>query len=341
MKATEATFQAGSALRVLAEPLRLRILALLEREELSVGELSRALGVSQSRVSNHLRVLREAGLMAERHVGTSTFLRMVATDGRVTGRLWEVVREELEGLADHGADRVRLEAVLRARGASDSFFDRAAGEWDKIAGAFETGLGRERAAGHLLPRDFVVADLGCGTGYMGAALLGRASHLICVDFSEPMLAEAQKRLGANPRSTNVEFRQGELDRLPLQDGEVDGVLAGMVLHHVEALDRPLEEMWRVLRPGGTAAVLELAPHAEAWMRDELHDRHLGLEPRDVLAAFERAGFTDLVLDPVEDRYQPPRANANGARGASAAGVPASLDLYVVRGRKPVDANRND
>ena len=331
MKAVEATFGAGSALRVLSEPLRLRILSLLEAEELSVGELSRCLGVSQSRVSNHLRVLREAELLAERHVGTSTFLRMARpTNGAaIAGRLWDVLREEMEALPDHGADQVRLESVLAERSGGDSFFDRAAGEWDKIAGAFETGLARERAAGHLLPARFEVADLGCGTGYMGAALLGRASRLISVDFSDPMLAEAKKRLLKNPRGTELEFRQGTLDHLPLEDAEVDGVLAGMVLHHMEAPDRALEEMFRILRPGGSVSVLELAPHGESWMRQELNDLHLGLEPGDVLAAFERAGFEDLVLDPVEDRYQPSRADESAGEG-----VP-SLTLYLVRGRKPL------
>jgi len=330
MKALDDRFPPGTALRVLAEPLRLRILALLESWELSVGELSRSLGLSQSRVSNHLRVLREAGLLRERHAGTSTFLRMArpANGHAVCARLWDVLREELESLPDHGADRVRLEGVLAERSEPEGFFDRVAGDWDKLAGAFETGRARDRAALHLLPADFTVADLGCGTGYMGAALLGRVSRLVSVDLSEAMLDEARKRLSRNARGTALAFRNGELDRLPLADGEVDACLAGMVLHHLAELDRPAEEMMRVLRPDGSAVVLELAPHGETWMRRELGDRHLGLEPGDVIGALERAGFQDLVLDPVEDRYQPRRA------GAASDDAAPSLTLYIVRGQKP-------
>jgi len=323
----------GGALRLLADPTRLRILALLERQELAVGELSRTLDLAQSRVSNHLRVLRDAGLLLERKEGTKTFLRLDRgpEGGSVAGRLWASLREELDELPEHGADRVRLEVVLAARESEGAFFDRLAGEWDKFAGAFETGRARERAAVQLLPRDFVVADLGCGTGYMSEALLDNVSRLICVDRSEAMLDEARRRLSRRATSnarTRLDFRRGRLDALPIEDGELDALVAGMVLHHLDGFDDAVAEMRRVLKPGGTASVLELMPHKEAWMRAELGDRRLGVPPNEILAAFERAGFDDLVLDPVDDQYRPRRA------GASRDDVPPSLSLYVVRGRRP-------
>jgi ArsR family transcriptional regulator len=314
-------------LRVLSDPTRLRILALLEREELPVGELARSLALAQSRVSNHLRVLRETGLLAERHAGTSTFLRLPALGNGVAGfgRVWDALREDLSALPEHAADLVRLDGVLAARaGAGAAFFDRVAGGWDERAVAFETGQARQRAAAHLLPAGFVVADLGCGTGYMAAALLGQVAKLICVDASEGMLTAAKERLGRAPRGTEIELRPGALDALPIEDGELDGCVAGMVLHHLPSLDRPAAEMLRCLKPGGAAVVVELAPHREDWMRAELGDRHLGLQAADVVAALERAGFEDVVLDPVEDRYHP----------TSPAGERVSLPLYAVRGRKP-------
>jgi len=317
-------------LKVLGDPTRLRILALLDREELAVGELSRALGMAQSRVSNHLRVLRDSDLLAERHAGPSTFLRRNGRSSDRAARLWTTLRAELDALPEHAADLVRLEGVLaerRSRG--DAFFDRVAGQWDKIGVDFETGQARQRAAVHLLPREFVVADLGCGTGYFAHALSGQCSRLVCVDQSQGMLDEARKRLSSTARQTAIEYRRGSLDALPIADGELDGVVAGMVLHHLPALDAPLAEMRRVLKAGGTAVVIELAPHHEAWMRAELGDRHLGLEPSDVLAAMSRAGFVDVALDPLDDRYLPKRAEAvDGA----ASGAP--LDLYAVRGRVP-------
>ncbi len=316
-------------LKLLADPTRLRILALLDQHELSVGELARALGMAQSRVSNHLRLLRENDLLVERHEGASTHLKLSSIEDGVSPveRLWQALKPEVHVLAEHAADKIRLDRVLAERRAKDGdFFDRVAGEWDKIAGDFATGQARHRAAAHLLPKEFVLADLGCGTGYMTEALLGTCGRVICVDRSKGMLAEAKKRIARAARGTAVEYRRGELDRLPIDDGEVDGVLAGMVLHHLDGLLPPVREMFRVLAPGGTAVVLELATHKETWMRAELGDRHLGLEPKDVLAAFQRAGFVDAAIEPVSDEYRPSAAD----------GATVHLPLYLVRGRKPRD-----
>lgn len=325
----------GGALRLFSDSTRLRMLAVLEVAELSVGELSRTLDLSQSRVSNHLRILRASGLLLERRVGTSTYLRLERPGGKaaapegVAARVWSVLRTELDELPEHGADRIRLEAVLAARLGDDALFDRMAGEWDKLAGAFTTGRARERAALHLMPPDFVVADLGCGTGYMAEALLESAGRVICVDRSDAMLDEARKRLSRRAPRARIEFRRGRLDALPIEDQELDGLVVGMVLHHLDELDPAILEMRRVLKPGGTAAVLELAPHHETWMRAELGDRHLGVPATDILAAFERAGFEDPLLDPVEDHYRPRRS------GTDTSGDPVSLSLYIARGRRPL------
>jgi ArsR family transcriptional regulator len=315
-----------SALKLLADPTRLRILALLDREELSVGELSESLGMTQSRVSNHLRLLRDAELLTERHAGTSTYVRLDGTSDRhdVKHRLWVLLRGEVDALAEHGADLVRLQGVLERRRGDVEFFDEIAGHWDKIAGEFATGQAKHRAAAHLLPGGMVVADLGCGTGYLASALLGQVRKIVCVDRSQGMLDQARRRLGRIARTTEVEFRLGELAALPIDDEEVDGALAGMVLHHLEDPGGALAEMRRIVRPGGSVVILELAPHREAWMRRELGDRHLGLEASDVLAALGRAGFENVVLDPVEDRFRP----------KSPAGDEASLALYIARGRVP-------
>ena len=256
-----------AALRLLADPTRLRILALLDREELAVGELSRALELAQSRVSNHLRVLREGEFLRERKEGTRTYLKLA--EAGVGGRLWSVLRGELEEQPEYAADRVRLDQVLHERGTDASFFDRLAGEWDKVAGTFRTGVARERTALGLFPRSFVVADLGCGTGYMAESLVDVATRVICVDRSEAMLAEARERIERRGPRAQVDYRSGTLDALPIDDEELDGLTCGMVLHHLEDLDAALREMRRVLKPGGTASVLELAPHKETWMHEEL------------------------------------------------------------------------
>lgn len=327
-------------LRVLGDPTRLRILGLLEIDELSVGELAGVLEMAQSRVSNHLRVLRDARLLDERHVGRTTHLSLAqrarvpaSGEGDISSRVWQALRVEIPSIPEYVADVARLQRVLqeRARGSTE-FFDRVAGEWDKIGVDFHTGQARQRAAAALLPHDLVLGDLGCGTGYMAHALVGLCTRLVCVDHSKGMLDEARKKLGPVPKSCQVEFRLGDLDALPIADGELDGCVSAMVLHHLPAMRDPLGEMFRVLKPGGRAVVLELAPHKEAWMHAELGDRHLGLESRDVMRAFERAGFERVQLEAVEDWYGPtPRGTSAPANDAAQTALP----LYIVRARKGV------
>ena len=318
-----ATKSPTAALKLLADPTRLRMLALLEREELSVGELSKALGAPQSRVSNHLRLLREAGWLSERHAGSSTFLRLAPNgDEGLEGQLWNSLRAHLHGLPEYPADLARLDTVLQGRQNETEFFDSLAGQYDKIGGSFKSGQARQRAAASMLRSDLVIADLGCGTGYMAGALIGLAAKLILVDRSEGMLEQARTRFERS--DLELELRQGVVEELPLEDAEVDGVLAGMVLHHLGELAPALAEFRRVLKPGGTAVVLEMLPHSEDWMRSDLGDRHLGLEPGDVLAAFQRAGFEDVRLDSTDDAYCP----------TSPTGEAVQLPLFLVRGRAP-------
>lgn len=325
-----ATQDLAGLMKVLADPTRLRLLGVLEREELSVGELSRAVGMAQSRVSNHLRVLRDHAFLEERHVGASTFLRVsseLTSDEGLPARLWSPLREELCALAEHVADLQRLRLVLSERSGGSEFFDRVAEDWDKIGVDFQSGQARQRVLANLLPQGWVVADLGCGTGYFGRALLGLCSRLICVDASQGMLDIAAERLSPSPPGTRVEMRRGELDALPIEDAALDACVAGMVLHHLSDVQAALFEMARALKPGGTACVLEMLPHREAWMHEALGDRHLGIAPKDVLTAFERAGFTDVRLEHTDDRYcpEPPRGHPSKFEG---------VELYLVRGRKP-------
>jgi ArsR family transcriptional regulator len=326
-----ATTALPSLLRLLADGTRLRILALLRREELSVGELCRALGLAQSRVSNHLRPLREAGLLAERHAGKHTHVRLArlgeVEHGAVNARLWSALEDALGDLPEHAADLARLDQVLAERERESDFFERVAEHYDKLAVRFATGQARQRAAAHLVQRSLVVADLGCGTGYMAQPLAGLVTRVICVDRSSAMLERARERLAGT--ALELEFRPGAFDALPIADGEVDALVAGMVLHHLADLDAAVREMRRVLVPGGRAVVLELFPHTQTWMHAALGDRVLGLAPTDVTAAFSRAGFENVAIDAIDDRYEPVGDN----------GETASLPLYVVRGDTPVSSAR--
>jgi ArsR family transcriptional regulator len=299
--------------------------------------------MAQSRVSNHLRILREHDLLTERRAGTSTFLRSALVSGpgdSPAARLWAAVAPELGSIPEHEADRVRLAAVLAERHADDrAFFDRMAGDWDKVGALFSTGEARQRAAASLLPQGLTLADLGCGTGYVARSLVGLCDRLICIDRSEGMLQEAEARIRKTaPEGARIEFRQGKLDALPLEDGELDGATAAMVLHHLPELSPALHEMRRVLKPGGTLSIVELMPHRETWMHADLGDRHLGLDPTSVQSELLRAGFVDVHVEPLTDRYCPrpsgdPQSSSDDSGAPSGTGA-VELPLYLVRGRSP-------
>jgi ArsR family transcriptional regulator len=280
----------------------------------------------------------------ERHAGASTYLQLArnGAGNEIAARLWTTLRDEVAAQPAHAADLRRLEAVIAERErTSADFFERAARDWDKIGGEFQTGQARQRAAAMLLAAWARLADLGCGTGYLASSLAGLARKVICVDRSRAMLLRAASAWSAPrpPRSSSSGSASSTTCRS--QRPKSTASSPAMVLHHMARLEPSLREMLRVLRPGGTAVVLELAPHREEWMHDEHGDRHLGLERDAVRAAFERAGFTSVEVEPVDDRYQPtlppeakPAPEPNQTKPA--AREHARLELFLVRGRKPRD-----
>jgi ArsR family transcriptional regulator len=286
-------------LKVLSDSTRLRILALLAQEELSVGELARCLAMSQSRISNHLKVLREAGMLRERREGAFVHVRLAKGNG-LPANLWTAIEPRLSEVEGRVDDLERLRQVLEdRRRRSREFFDRVAQDWDCMGSDFSSGSARLRALHCLIPRNRVVADVGCGTGYIARALVHVVDKVICIDHSEAMLEQARGSLSDHE---HVELRKGELDSLPLADGEVDAVFANMVMHHVPDLYAALRELRRVLKPGGRLVITDLLPHRETWMTEEMADLKLGLDPVDLKSRAERARFEQVATDPVDDLY---------------------------------------
>jgi len=317
-----------SLLRILGDPTRLRVLALLAQAELSVGELARALAVGQSRISNHLRILREAELLAERHEGPYTFCRLLVPEGSA-GELWAALQSSLAELPARDADDRRLAQILADRADSRSFFDRIAGDWDLIGSDFARGTGRLELLAALVPPTLVVADVGCGTGYFARRLAPRVQRVICIDTSTAMLDKARENLaGVADMTAQIEFRQGAVEHLPLADGEVDAACAHMVLHHLHDPRAGLAEMARVTRPGGTLAAVELLPHNESWMHAAMADTRLGLDPHQLATDFRAAGLAGVAHELLDDSYV---VEQPGGRRVS-------LPLFLIVGRRPAAAN---
>ena len=284
-------------LTLLSDTARLRLLRLLEREELSVGELARIVQLPQSTVSRQLKQLADGGFVISRSEGTSTLYRLVMDDLDDAQRvLWGVVRERLSG-SGAGSELVedahRLQGVLADRRIdTKSFFGKVAGEWDSVRNELFGDRVTVLALLSLLPANWTVADLGCGTGNAAELLAPIVRKVIAVDQSEPMLAAAAKRL---EHFNNVQFVRGELESLPIATGIVDAAVCVLVLHHLDSPQNAVNEMARVLRPGGVAMVVDMVEHDRAAYRHSMGHRWMGFGVPELLRMFEHAGLTDTRL----------------------------------------------
>jgi ArsR family transcriptional regulator len=289
-------------LSALGDETRARILALLERSELTVTELASVLRAPQPSVSRHLKTLAGEGWVEARVEGRNRHYRLAPDLDAPARELWRIVREQIGNGGVYAADAERARAVLeRRRLRSDEFFARAAERWDEVRGElFGPGANLLALLG-LIPREWVVADLGVGTGSLAETLAPFAARVIGVDRSEQMLAAASLRLSA---VGNVELRRGELERLPLEDGEIDLAVLGLVLHYVVDPPTVLAEVRRALRPGGRVLVLDMRLHDRGpKYAEEMGHVWPGFDPDRVRGWLADAGFSDsrvVTLPPARD-----------------------------------------
>jgi ArsR family transcriptional regulator len=280
--------------KTLADPTRVRILRLLEQEELIVGELMDILGMAQSRVSRHLAVLREAGLLSDRKDGTFVAYRFDLPEEGPWRAAWTLARESLAGDAVAARDDLLLRRTLAARQANGgrNFFDTIGPEWDALRRVFGDDLLRARATSALVPPGLRVADIGTGTGVLALELAWLGLDVIGLDQSSAMLEAARRKWNAiaSEVTGSVEFRSGDAHELPLETASMDAVFAHMVLHSLADPERAIREMARVTRPGGQVVLVDFLPHEHAWMKQELGLVWLGFEQDTVAAWIEAAGL---------------------------------------------------
>jgi len=273
--------------KALADATRLRILGLTLNQELNVQELVEILAMGQSRVSRHLKILADAGLLTSRRDGLWAFYRVPAAGPGHS--VLAAAAPLFTGDAEVARDRERAAELMAAgRGRARRFFDTLAPEWDRRKRELlgDTDLEGLLLAG--LPRAATAADLGCGTGTLLARLAARVSKAIGVDASPRMLEMARRSCAGC--GEGVEFRLGELEHLPLRDAEVGAAVLNLVLHHLRTPLSGLQEAHRVLEPGGTLVLAELSRHQDEELRTLFGDRWLGFTAGELESWLREAGF---------------------------------------------------
>ena len=277
-------------LSTLSDPVRVRMLRLLEREELGVGELASVVQLPQSTVSRHLKALHTDGWVQRRAEGAAALLSFdvaaITDDARA---LWELVGRAGADEETMRHDLARVAAVLAGRRVdSRAWFGRVAGRWGEVRrGLYGASFLAPTLAG-MLPRDWVVVDLGCGPGDTAALLAPAVARVVAVDQEQAMLDAAAARLEGH---SNVELVRAELTALPLADASVDAALCLFVLHHVAEPAEALAEAGRVLRPGRAVTVLDMQGHDLAAYRQSMGHAHLGFSAEDLRAHGAAAGLT--------------------------------------------------
>lgn len=280
-------------LSALADPIRSRLLLLLERHELTVSELRSVLQLPQSTVSRHLKVLTDAGWIGAREDGTSNRYRLDAKSlDAGTRKLWTSVREEAEGLPAAARDAQRVKGVLAERHTrSQQFFASSAAQWDKVrAELFGTRTELFAMVG-LLDVDAVVGDLGCGTGQLSEVMAPFVRQVIAVDESAAMLKAARARLGA---VENVDLRAGSIEALPIEDGRLDVAVMSLVLHYVAEPVAVLAGIRRALDPrGGKLLLVDMLPHDRSEYRQTMGHVWLGFDTEQIVQWGHEAGFREV------------------------------------------------
>ena len=286
------------SLRVLADVSRLRLLLLLEREELSVAELQEILAMGQSRISTHLAQLKQAGLVEDRKQGKNSLYRL---KDREWVDLLAAAAKEVPEAAD---DAKALQLVLEKRR------DKVRGYFDELAGKF----GRQYVPGRswkglaetllqLMP-PMTVADLGAGEGTFSQLLAQRAERVIAVDNSAKMV-EFGSRLAAENGLTNLEYRLGDLEEPPIEPGSIDLAFFSQSLHHALHPGRAVAAAHRLLKPGGRIVVLDLKRHGFEQAREMYADTWLGFSEVELRGFLEKAGFGEVQSWIVDRERQAP------------------------------------
>jgi ArsR family transcriptional regulator len=291
-------------LRLLSDPSRVRILLLLEGEELSVAELQEILAMGQSRISTHLAQLKQAGLVEDRRIGKSILYRFKASTNGDFSDLLKVLRDAAAEIPEASDDSAALKlALARRQDRMRAYFDELAGKFGRhyVPGRSWKGLAEMLLA--LMP-PLEIADLGAGEGTFSQLLARRATHVIAVDNSQKMVeygAELARKHGVQ----NLEYRLGDLEAVPIADQSIDLAFFSQALHHAQHPERAVGEAFRILKPGGRIVVLDLVRHTYEDAREMYADLWLGFSEVEVRRFLAQAGFGNVQTSVVHREEEAP------------------------------------
>jgi ubiquinone/menaquinone biosynthesis C-methylase UbiE/DNA-binding transcriptional ArsR family regulator len=318
-------------LKAMADPLRLRVLAAVAEEELTVGEVQEVVGSVQSSVSRNLAILREAGFVQDRKEATSVYFSVRQDMPEPARELFKSLQPRLEQLPEAGQDRARLQDCRRRRlNRSQNYFESVAGDWEHIRKSYFDDRVASMAIEKLLPSDLVIADIGCGTGSLTFELARFARKVIGLDQSPEMLRRARNAARAG-HIDNVQFRLGDALKLPLESRSVDAAFCVMVLHFLPDPEHAVAELCRITRPGGTVVVLDLVRHDQNWMREQMAHLWMGFEKNTVRSWFRKAGVPSVHYD-LTGAYAGEKIARNGNRPAEIFIARAPLPMVSKKGR---------
>ncbi|HIJ87149.1 MAG TPA: metalloregulator ArsR/SmtB family transcription factor [Desulfuromonadales bacterium] len=284
--------------KALADPCRLRLTALLLAGEFTVQELTGIMAMGQSRISRHLKILTEAGILSVKRQGTWSYFR-VGDGNTFFAAIRTTFERDMAALPDRQRDLNAVAGVLEERRRrSREFFDQHARQWDDLARTLLPVPEYRQRLLELVPHGGTVLEIGVGTGGLLGELAVRAEKVIGVDHSPAMLEEAGRTVTDNGL-TNIELRLGEMAHLPLSDAAGGCLVANMVLHHAADPAAVLVEFRRVLAPGGTLLLADLARHERESAREQLADQWLGFEETELQSWFAAAGFATAQSERID------------------------------------------
>ena len=316
-------------LKALADPLRLRVLAAVTEEELTVGEVQEVVASAQSAVSRNLAILREAGFVHDRKEGTSVYFSVRSNMPEPAGELFKSLQSRLAEIPEVKRDQERLAECRRRRlQRSQGYFESVAGDWERIRKSYFDDRVTSLAIEKLLPQNLTVADIGCGTGSLTFELARFAGKVIGVDLSKEMLRRA-RAVARERQLSNVEFRQGDALKPPLASHSVDAAFCVMVLHFLPDPQRAIAGLCRVTRPGGSVILVDLVQHKQDWMREQMAHQWLGFDHALINRWFREGGAESVDYD-LTGSFAGEKIARNGNR---------PVEIFVARAALPAATKR--